>query len=233
MQLPTIEFLKQFHTEEMGLPHGQQPCRNVSVRYFGNSRKERRSLGKFLEENMANTDLTGVLVSKMGKDDQVVHRRLREFIRRQLKNLAAINRKEHYPAQYLTRLSAELRRFMELTEGYQDKMQLLLLDTIKAIAADDQGRSQDYVGSREIRYLQIPVRQYLDILYYYHDTFTGLLQEELARTGTSAVISPAEAVLFKLTTLIKSLIFSLEANERRLHEWKKRLRTMETQGAYN
>lgn len=233
MQLPTIEFLKQFRTEETGLPLEQRPCRNVSVRYFGSSRKERRFLGKLLEENTANAELIGVLVGKMEKEDQVVHRRLRDFIRGLLKNLTTLSRKEPYSAQYLTRLSAELRRFIELVEGYQDKMQLLLLDTIKSIAEEDPDGNQDYVGSKEIRYLQIPVRQYLDIIYYYHDTFTDLLQEELGRTGTSAVISPVEAALFKLTTLIKSQIFSLETTDRRLYEWKKSLRTMETQGIYN
>ena len=112
-------------------------------------------------------------------------------------------------------------------------MLLPLLNSLRSALVAGREGAGDYPGSRNIRYTRNTVRQYLDDIYHFHDVFAGFLEEEYGRTGASAVTSPAEEGLLKLTTLVKSQIFAVEATVKYLNTWGKAVRAVEVQGIFN
>lgn len=226
MQLQTIKFLQQFRKEEVEFPIEERQYHNICFRHFSNSRKERRLLEKFLEKYITHSALIGALVSVLEKEDQAVNYRMQDLMKKLLKLFVRYGRREPYMEQYFVRLSAEITHFLHFGELFQDELQGLLLDKVTTIPAVQ-------MGSGDIRKIGRVVREYLAVVYYYHDVFAGFLEEELGRNGTSAVISPVEAALSKLTTLIKSRIFTVEAVVLQLKEWRTGSRELEVQGIYN
>lgn len=218
MQLQNIEYLQQFRKEQVDLPAEERQYGNVLFMHFGNGRKERHRIGKFLENYTTQSDLLGALVTDMEREDTVIDRRLRTFLGKLLKTFAAYSRREPYTAAWFTRFSGEMVRFLKLSTLSRGRMQALF---------EKAGNSLD------IRDLRRVTRQYLDLVYSYHDIFAALLDEELGRTGASRETSPVEEALCKLITLIKSQLFLLEATLRRLDEWRARYRELQAQGVYN
>lgn len=218
MQLRNIEFLQQFRKEQVDLPAEERQYRNALFMHFSNSRRERHRIEKFLENYTNQSDLLGALVTDMEREDTVIDRRLRTFLKKLLKTFAAYSRREPYTAAWFTRLSGEMVRFLNLSTLSRSRMQALF----------DKARN-----SIDIRDLRRVTRQYLDLVYSYHDVFAALLDEELGRAGASRDTSPVEEALCKLITLIKSQQFLLEATLRRLDEWRARYRELEAQGVYN
>jgi hypothetical protein len=108
---------------------------------------------------------------------------------------------------------------MELSADCRKKMQRSFPDKLS--------------GSQDIRLLQITVCEYFDLVAFYHDVFSALLEEELGRSGATALLSPVEESLLQVTTLVKAQLFSLESTLNRLIEWRKRYRELEVQGIYN
>jgi|SRR5579872_6696171 len=233
MQLQDIEFLKQFRKEEISLPGEDLPYRNMQFRHFGSSRKGRYQLEKYLENQIANTELISALVTKMETEDLLVNRRLMRFMKKLLKTFVAYGRKDPCRREYLTRVCAEIGRFMGAATLYEDKAQSVLLNTLRSIRAENKSGYNGYLGSRDIRRFEVMVQQYLDIVYLLHTAFADLLDEELSRTCTKSELSPVEDALFKLTMLVKSEIFAVESTSKRLAEWKTRSREVEAQGVYN
>lgn len=218
MQLQNIEYLQQFRKEQVDLPAEERQYGNVLFMHFGNGRKERHRIEKFLENYTTQSDLLGALVTDMEREDTVIDRRLRTFLGKLLKTFAAYSRREPYTAAWFTRFSGEMVRFLKLSTLSRGRMQALF---------EKAGNSLD------IRDLRRVTRQYLDLVYSYHDIFAALLDEELGRTGASRETSPVEEALCKLITLIKSQLFLLEATLRRLDEWRARYRELQAQGVYN
>lgn len=218
MQLQNIEYLQQFRGERIELPVEERQYRNSLFMHFSNSRREQRRLEKFLENFTTQSELLGALITGLDREDTVIDRRLRTFLQKLLKTFAAYSRREPYTAAWFTRLSGEMVRFLNLSALSRNKMQTLV---------DKAGTSVD------VRHLRRATRQYLDLVYSYHDVFAGLLDEELSKTGTTSLTSPVEEALCKLITLIKSQLFLLEATVNRLDEWRRRSRELEAQGVYN
>ncbi|HVU94121.1 MAG TPA: hypothetical protein VHE34_02815 [Puia sp.] len=233
MQLQTIEFLKQFREEDPGLPREERQYRNVCFRHFGTDRKEKMWLERILENRITQSGLIAGMVVKMEREDRVISRRLGNLMKKMQRVLAATRRGEAYPARFAARLSAEISRFHQRATLYQNKIQLPLLRTLKTGLGITRQDAGTLLGSGDIRYIRDAVLQYLDDIYYYHDVFSRLLEEEYGRTGASAVTTPAEEGLLKLTTLIKSQIFAIEATVNYLNKWGKGICKVEVQGICN
>lgn len=228
MQLKNIEFLKQFRDADMRLPRETGQNWNVYFRHYKTGRNQRYPLERIVENRLTQSALIGEIMVKLEREDKVISRRLGELMKKLQRLLAASSCREPYLPRFIARLSGELGRFSELEESYRDKMQWPLLKSLR----DVQGAGP-YLCSREIRYTRKAVLSYLDDIYHYHDVFAGLLEEAYGRTGASAMITPVEEGLLKLTTLIKSQIFAIEGTVKFLHRWGKETREMEVQGVYN
>lgn len=219
MQLQNIEFLRQFRSEQVELPCEERQYRNAHFMHFSHSRKERRRIEKFLDDHTTQSALVGTLINAMNREDVVVHRRLDTLLGKLVKTFGAYGRKEPCATAHFSRLSGEITRFMELSADCREKMQRSFPDTINC--------------SRDIRVLKCAVREYFDLVCFYHDVFSALLEEELGRSGATALLSPVEESLLQVTTLVKTQLFSLEATLNRLVEWRTRYRQLEVQGVYN
>lgn len=233
MRLKNIEFLRQFREEEIELPCEDRQYRNIHFMHFSRNRKEKHLLEKFLEKRITHSGLIGELVGKMEREDQVVQRRLIEYMQKLLKTFAGYMRKEPYASSYLGRLSAEVRRFLNAAEVYQGETLFPLLSTMHVLLTENKKSRKGCMYSRDITDAQIVTLQYLDMLYDAHDIFADLLQEETGKTGKVLVTSPVEECLFKLILLIKDQLFAMEATVNRLAEWKRRSRKVEVQEIYN
>ena len=233
MQLKNIEFLKQFREEDNGLPHAERQYGNVYFRHFNTVRKEKYPIERFLEKKVTHSGLIGELVVKMEREDQVIGRRLSDLMLKLQRVLTASCSREAYPPQFVAKLSVEMGRFNDLAALYWDKMQSPLLSSLRDILSARQKSAGGYLDSGDIRYIRNGVRAFLDDIYYYYAVFARLLEEEYGRTGASAVTSPAEEGLLKLTTLMKGQIFAIEATVKYLNKWGKGTREVELQGIYN
>jgi hypothetical protein len=233
MQLQNIDFLKQFRKEEISLPGEERQYRNIQFRHFSGGRKGRYLLERHLENQIANSELVGRLVVKMETEDLPASRRLTGFMQKLLKTLAVYSRKDCLRSEYLTRVCAEINRFMGAANLYGDKAQSVLLNTLRVVHVESRSGYTGYLGSVDICRFQVMVKQYLDIVYLFHTVFADLLEEELSRTSARPESSPVENALFKLTMLVKSEIFVIESTSKRLGEWKTRSREVEAQEVYN
>jgi|GEM_PF-3075952 len=231
MQLQNIDYLKQFRQEDVILPFEQGQSGKVHFRHFSRSRKDRLLVQKHVERQITNSRPVSALLTKIETEDLPISRRLTSLLKKLTRSFSTQNCRRFSPPQFIARLLAETGCFLKIAAEYQERTQFPLLNTLRHIAEGSKRATR--VGSADIRNLQTGLEQYLDELYTFHDSFAALLVQEYGRTGKSAVTSPAEEALLKLTTLIKSQVFSMEATIKYLVDWKKATRKIEAQSIYN
>jgi hypothetical protein len=229
-----IEFLQQFRKAAIILPYEDRQYGNVCFRHFSKNRKEKTALEEVLENQLAHSEVIDGLVGKMEKADKVADYRLTVFLQKLSEALSAFIRNNPNSAVRFKNLMAEVSSFSELVRLYQMRTQPLLLDALKNISAERKAaRNSGYVGSRNVRSMQVLVRKYRDTLYRYHDVFAGLGEEESEKVGKVTVTTPLGDCLRELSLLIGSRIAAIETTFNGLGEWKMKLRLAEIQGSYN
>ncbi len=232
MQMQHIEFLRQFQTEDIALPREGRPHGSTCFRHFGLRRKERRSTEKFLEHYTSHTDVITLLISRIEREERVVHRRLWDHMIKALKIADRAGRKSPDMAAAAAGMSAELRQFMSVSALYQDKIASLLRCICRTVGTDTSAGRNGWLSSKDIRGMHLVVSRFLDVLNSSYDVFTRLLQEEYNRTAKGAA-SPVGAVLTKLATLLKGEIFCIESIAGGLQAWMSSTRAMEMQALCN
>ena len=187
-----------------------------------------------IEHQLAHSLIIDALIGKLENEDQVLDRQLAAFLQKLLRTISAFSRKEPAVAARLETLMAETACFQERVRLFQTRTQPLLLDALKNIFAERKAaRHSGFVGSKNVRSMQILVRKYREALYFYHDVFTGLVEGESEKMGKVMVVSSLGNCLLNLTALIKTRISAIETAFNCLGEWKIRLRLAEAQAFYN
>lgn len=229
-----IEFLQQFRKADIDLPYEDRQYRNVCFRHFSRNRKEKSALEEILENQLAHSEIIDGLIGRMDKEEQVADRRLAGFLQKLQNALSAFRRNETASVTRSEKLMTELLSFSELVRIYQMRTQPLVLEALKNIAAERKAaRNSEFVGSRSVRSMQVLLRQYRDILYFYHNVFAGLQEDESEKVGKVTVTTPLGDCLLNLAVLIRSRIAAIETSFNRLGEWKMKLRLAERQGFFN
>ncbi|HTR32190.1 MAG TPA: hypothetical protein VMH27_23115 [Puia sp.] len=229
-----IEFLQQFRKAEIDLPNEDRQYGNVFFRHFSGNRKEKCVLEELIGNQLVHSLIIEALTGKMEKEDMVVDRQLATFVQKLQKAFATFSRNEPASAARLQKLMSEVAAFSGVVREFQIRKQPLLLDALKNISAERKAaRNAVYVGSRNVRTMQVLVRDYRDKLYFYHDVFIGFLDAESEKMGKVMVVSPIGNCLLNLTALILSRISAAGDSFNCLGEWKMRLRLAEKQGSYN
>jgi hypothetical protein len=173
------------------LPYEDRQYGNVYFRHFTGSRKAKSGLEETLENQLVHSKLIDRLIDKNEKEDQVVDRQMNIFLQKLHKAFSFYSQNDPATARRLGRLIAELAAFSESRNDYQIRIQPLPLGTLKNISAERKAaRSSAYLGSRHVLGMQARVRQYRDNLYFHHDLFTGLMEQETEQTGKVTVSSP-------------------------------------------
>lgn len=229
-----IEFLQQFRSGDIDLPQEDRQFGNVCFRHFSRNRKEKGALEEILQDQLAHSAIIDALIGKMEKEDQVVDRQLAAFLQKLQKSLSGLSRKEPSARIRLEKLTAEISAISDRVRLFHLRTQPLLLETLKNISAERKAaRNAGYVGSQNVRTMQLLARRYRESLYLYHEVFTGFLEDESEKMGKVMVISALGNCLLNLTILIKARIASIEVSFNCLGEWKMKLRLEEAQGVYN
>ncbi|WP_431209561.1 hypothetical protein ACQ86N_25845 [Puia sp. P3] len=132
MQTASIEFLQQFREETIRLPRSQ---RSLFFRPFPGIKKEKILLDRLVEERLTRTSLLRELIVKLIQQDQAVGRRTSEHAKKILATFSAIVRMDPSSAQYLIRLSKEIRQLLDWIVSYQGQTETTLLNRLKCIAS--------------------------------------------------------------------------------------------------
>ncbi|HEV2353081.1 MAG TPA: hypothetical protein VGR89_02465 [Puia sp.] len=234
MQPQEIEFLQQFHTENIDLPSEDRHFGNVYFRHYSRGRKERASLEEVVEDQLDHSAIIDSLIAGMEREDRAADRQLATALQKMHSALLSLIRREPGASDRLQRLADEVAEFSGTVRIHEMRAQPALLDALKNISAERKAaRTSRYIGSGYVRTIQTAVRKYRDAMDLFYNLFIRLLEQESVRNGRAGLMTPVAGDLAGLTGLIRNRIVLIEQRFNLLGEWKMRMRLAEKQGLYN
>jgi len=229
MQLVHISFLRQFREEEIALPCQDHQYRNMVLRHFSCTKKERRLVDQFLERKLAHSALIGSLIDKMEKEDLNTSKQLSAYAGQMRRQFTAFAHETPHKGRYYQSVSQALALLMETVDICREATRRRV-QCLKALVA---GKKAAPFHPADFRDIQLVLNQYLDNLSNQHQRLTVLLEQESNGTAKFRLGTRAGLSLAKLLALLQKEISAVGATAEKVEEWRRRLRILIIQETYN
>jgi len=233
MQRLNIRYIQQFKEQDAGLPVIDWRNGNILLRCYTNKKKERSSLGKFMEKKIGHVDTIRGLIAKLENEDMILGRRLIRYLEGLLDAFSDDIRKEPYSAAYYRSLSVDIRQFREFLSSYENPHVALYNRLNNLLIGEMPSSPAGQTCSRDMLGLMIALKESAGIMCAYHEVFTSLVQKESEKLGKLLVTSRIGQRLLKLSLVVESLILATTSTYTWMAQWQKEMKRMQRQEIYN
>lgn len=228
-------FVRQFYQEQLNYTSiKERRYRDFDIRQFAGDKDEILSIGRLLMKQSGCSEIIEGLIAKLEHEDIPDSHSLSCFSQNLIRTFSSYILKEPFTVFYFEKALALLRDFTLLIDTHREKIQQLLLNTLKPQPSDKLNNGEEQsICSDEITPVLTVLERFLDEVRTYYDQFNILYQYESKTINPAKVTSCLEQCLLRLLMHVETFLLNAETSKDYLEECCTQLSDKENQELYN